>query len=174
MLRAGVPVRRLDRARARCLDAYDRVEQLPRGAGRSAAWAAYALVTYGDKIVAAVERDGCLDGDTARIALASFELAERSLQGAPPERLPRWQGGSRSEEQLRGMRDALDALQTFLAFELRAAPGGALLARVDASLAKVARLWIARPTEELRGGIAGALVNGLDEAYALGRAICEG
>ena len=48
-LRGELPVSRLEPVRSPCLAAYDLVERLPRSPERSAAWAAYALLTYGDK-----------------------------------------------------------------------------------------------------------------------------
>jgi len=177
--RGGTPVQRLDPARTRCIDAYDRVEQLPRGAGRSAAWAAYALLTYGDKLVAAVQDDGYVDVHTAGVAWRSFELAATCLDpgGAVPASLPRWEGEPPTERQVRGMREALDALRTFLAFDLASRPDegfAAQLAEIDRQLQKVDRLLVPRPTPELRGGICGALAAGLDDAYALGRALALG
>lgn len=177
-LRGELPVSRLDPARNRCVEAYDLVERLPRGSERSAAWAAYALLTYGDKLVSSTRNSGYVDADTARIAWASFELAERCLEagGAAPPALPHWQSGIRSHHQLRGMRETLDALRTFLAFDLQARPDAAFaagLASVDRRVQKVDRLWIPRPTAELRAGIGDALVVGLDDAYALGRAMAE-
>lgn len=175
-LRGELPVSRLDPARNRCLEAYDLVERLPRGPERSAAWAAYALLTYGDKLVSSTTNNGYVDADTARVARASFELAERCLEagGLAPPGLPHWQAGIRSQHQLRGMRETLDALRTFLAFDLQARPDAAFAARletIDRHLKKVDSLWIPRPTAELRGGIGDALVVGLDDAYALGRAM---
>lgn len=165
-LRGDVPVSRFTPARERCTVTSDVVEALPRGPARSAAWASYALVTYGDKLLAAGKDDGYVDGDTARVAASAYELAARCLEAdAPiPGGLPPWSAGTRSVHQLRGMRDALDALRTFLAVDLGPAP----LAAADAHRAKAGSLWIARPTAELRGGIAGALVAGLDAVYALG------
>jgi hypothetical protein len=47
------------------------------------------------------------------------------------------------------------------------------LAALDARLSTVARLWVPRPTTELRGGIAGALRAGLDDAYVLGLELAQ-
>jgi signal transduction histidine kinase len=65
------------------------------------------------------------------------------------------------------MRDALDALRTYLAYELHDdhAPE---LARIDAQVARVEQLWIERPPEEIRGAVGSALATALDDAYALG------
>ena len=167
-VRGDMSVARLAPARERCIEAYDLVERLPRGPARGAAWAAYALLTYGDKLVAATEGDGYVEAET--------ELAERclGLGAAIPATLPHWRAGVRSQHQLRGMLDALEALRTFLAFDLGSVPGRgfeARLAAVDEDLRKANSLWIPRPTPELRGGIGDALVAGLDDAYALGRAM---
>ena len=171
--RGDVPVSRLNPVRQQCLDAYDRVEQLPRGPERRAAWAAYALVTYGDKLL-----DGeRVDRMTAHVASEAYALSARCLaSGAVPGALPRWGAGTRSEAQLRGMQETLVALQTFLAFDAGPAPAAATaskLAALDARLATVARLWVPRPTAELRGGIAGALRAGLDDAYVLGLELAQ-
>ena len=66
------------------------------------------------------------------------------------------------------MRDTLDALRTFLAYELRDADAPQL-ARIDAQLARVDELWIERPPPEVSGALGSVLAIGLDEAYALGR-----
>ena len=171
-LRSDVPVERLAPLRRRCLAAYDRVEHAPLGQERRAAWAAYALVTYGDKVLAAGE-DGRVDGASADFATRAFAAAAACLEpdAAAPPALPRWRIGTHSERQLRGMSETLDALQTFVAFAARACPSDAVeakLAAIDACRSKVARLWVPRPTADPRGGIAAALVSGLDQAYGLG------
>lgn len=70
------------------------------------------------------------------------------------------------------MREALEALRTFVAYELERRGGDEALedelARVDEKLAAVDLLWIERPPAELRGGIGDALMTGLDRAFALG------
>ncbi|MES1248880.1 MAG: hypothetical protein ABUS54_14530 [Actinomycetota bacterium] len=166
--RGDVPRSWFGPLRHRCLAAYDRVEQLPRGPERRASWAAYALVTYGDKLI---DTDG-IDGATAEVAAAAYGLAAGCLEhGAVPGTMPHWSAGTRSEEQLRAMHETLADLNTFLAYDARDTSDtrvAARLAAIDARLSTVARLWVPRPTPELRGGIAGALVAGLDEAYVLG------
>jgi hypothetical protein len=143
--------------RERCLEAYDAIDSAPYGPQRRAAWAAYVLVTYADKV---------LDASPA-FARQAYTLAASCLEpGAiAPRALPRWGPGTRSEAQLHGMQDTLEVAYTFLAYELR---DPARLADIDACRTKVAQLWVARPTPDLRGGIADALLSGLDRAYALG------
>jgi len=148
------------------LSAYELVDELPCGPARAAAWAAYAQTTYADKLAAAAGRSDVVAEAYARAA-ACLDAALNG-GGALPAALPHWRTPVRSREQLRGMRDALDALRTYLAYELHDehAPE---LARIDAQLARVDELWIDRPPDEIRGAIGSALAIGLDEAYALGR-----
>jgi len=148
------------------LSAYELVDELPSGPARAAAWAAYALTTYADKLAAAAGRSDVVAEAYAR---ASACLDAAAAGGGPlPAGLPHWHTPVRSREQLRGMRDALDTLRTYLAYELHDehAPQ---LARIDAQLARADELWIDRPPDEIRGAIGSALAIGLDEAYALGR-----
>ncbi|HUJ56641.1 MAG TPA: hypothetical protein VLW49_11710 [Gaiellaceae bacterium] len=169
---------------------YDLVDDLPPGAGRVAAWSAYALQTYGDKVMA--HPGGSYEArDEARaVADACHTLAVDCVrcarspegEGGLPGRLPRWRTPLRDAEQLRGMREALEALRIHIAYDLERrggdeAPGAELrteLAHVDERLAKVELLWIERPPPELRGGIGDALVTGLDRAYALGQRLASG
>jgi hypothetical protein len=167
--REGFPVRGLDPLRARCVGASDLVDELPGGPARSAAWAAYALETYGEALLTACARDGYLDFDTARVVRLSFTFAgtcvdvARGEAGDVPRSLPRWHSVPRSHEQLVGMREALESLRTYLAYD------GAEVAEVDAQLATVDRLWIERAPAAIRGAIGDALTNGLDVAYETGR-----
>jgi hypothetical protein len=148
------------------LSAYELVDRLPSGPARAAAWAAYALTTYADKLRAA---DGTSDvvAEAYANAAACLDVA-RDGGGALPDALPHWRTPVRSREQLVGMRDALDALRTYLAYELRDADATPI-ARIDAQLARVDELWIERPPDAIRGAIGSALAIGLDEAYTLGR-----
>jgi hypothetical protein len=172
--RGDVPTASLDRERNRCVDAYDLVEQLQNGPRRAAAWAAFALQTYGDKLVGAARADGYVRSDSARLARDAYREAAACLDvartgaGRVPEAMPRWQTPIRSHDQLVGMREAVEALRTFIAFELGDDRAPAL-ASLDAELAKVDRFWIEHPPPEIRGALGDALLHGLDEAYALGR-----
>lgn len=151
------------------MSAYELVEELPPGPARAAAWAAYALTIYADKLLAVDGRSDVVAEAYARAAQCLDVAAGRS--GALPQALPHWPTPVRSAEQLVGMRAALDALRTYLAYELHDehAPD---LAPVDAQLAKVERLWIRRPPPEIRGAVGSALSIGLDAAYALGLSCC--
>lgn len=177
--RGDVPERSLAPDRNRCVDAYELVDGLPPGPARQAAWAAYVLQTYGDKLVGASSVDGWVRPETATLARASFRLAAHCLEVAReggrdlPEAPPHWHTAIRSHEQLVGMRETLEALRTYLAFELGDTEA-AQLAPVDAELGRIDLLWIARAPAEIRGGIGSALVHGLDEAYALGRRLAAG
>jgi len=157
----------IDLLRTRCIDAYDLVEQSPS----AAAWAAYMQTTYADKLLAADPKlhDGTIDVVSAAYASAAACLdVARGGGGSVPDAPPHWRTPIRSNEQLAGMRDALEALRTYLAYELHDENATAL-ARIDAERAKVERLWIRRPPPEIRGAIGSALAIGLDAAYALGR-----
>jgi hypothetical protein len=183
--RDGVRVSDLRSSQARGADAYGLAEQLPFGPEREAAWAAYALQTYGDKLVDSCDAGGLVPLDTARVAETAFDLAAACLQvvrqaGAPalqplPSCLPRWSSPSRTHEQLVGMKETLEDLRTYLAFELRAGDPASLkqLAAIDAKLASVALLWIEHAPPEIRGGIGDALTSGLDSAYRLGRRLAR-
>jgi len=171
--RDGMPASGFAPLRARCVGASDLVESLPNGSARSAAWAAYALETYGDALLAACARDGYVDFESAHVARASLALAGdcvdvvRGGTGDVPRSLPHWQTAPRSHEQLVGMRQTLESLRTYLAYELGS--GDAEVAQIDAQLATVDGLWIEHAPAEIRGGLGNALSNGLDLAYALGR-----
>lgn len=171
--RDGMPVRGIDPLRAHCVGASDLVDELPNGTARSAAWAAYVLETYADRLLAACARDGYVDFETARISRTSLVLAGDCVvfaggaAGEAPRTLPHWQTVPRSHEQLVGMRETLESLRTYLAYELGS--DDADVARIDAQLATVDRLWIAHAPAEIRGGIGDALAKGLDLAYETGR-----
>jgi hypothetical protein len=171
--RDGMPASGFAPLRARCVGASDLVDSLPSTPARSAAWAAYALEAYGDALLAACARDGYVDVETAPVARRAFVLAgicvdvARGGAGDVPRSLPHWQTVPRSHEQLVGMRETLESLRTYLAYELGS--DDAEIAPIDAELAKVDRLWIAHAPAEIRGGLGDALANGLDLAYALGR-----
>ncbi len=196
VIRADVPVHELDSVRRVGVDAYDLVDKLPRGPARLAAWDAYVLQTYGDKLIAASRTDRYVPADTAQLARASYQLVPGCLECARqmaddpahstwsglPDTPPRWHSPIRSHEQLVGMRDTLEALRTYIAFDLESftaddtstASLHERLAAIDAKLETVDRLWIARPPAELRGGIGDALATGLDKAYALGQLLAVG
>lgn len=192
LVRAEVPLHALDPFRNAGIDAYELVDELPRGPAKLAAWSAYALQTYGDKLMAASEPAGSVQVETAELARASYHLAGACLQRARrlaadppqstqldlPDRLPHWHTPLRSQEQLIGMRETLEALRVHIAFDVESFAGDGTasistlrqgLAAVDAKLETVDRLWIARPPAEIRGGIGDALTTGLDRAYALGQ-----
>lgn len=148
------------------MSAYELVDQLPPGPARAAAWAAYAQTTFADKLVASDGRSDVAAEAYARAALC-LEVA-RNGGGALPAALPHWRTPVRTREQLVGMRDALEALRTYLAYELHD-DNAPQLARIDAQIRNVEGLWIERPPEAIRGAIGSALATALDEAYALGR-----
>ena len=184
--RDGVRVSDIRSSQARGADAYGLAEQLPLGPKREAAWAAYALQTYGDKLVDACEADGLVPFATARVARTAFDLADTCMQlvrqaGAMPPQalpacLPRWSSPSPTHEQLVGMKETLEDLRTYLAFELQNGDPASLkqLAAIDAKLASVALLWIEHAPPEIRGGIGDALTSGLDAAYRWGRVLARG
>ena len=168
-------------------DAYGLADRLPRGPQREAAWAAYALQTFGDKLVDACPAGGLVPFDTARVASAAFAEADACVQlagqegaaspQAPPGRLPRWSSPSPTHEQLVAMKDTLEDLRTNLAFDLAAdpadSPARTQLAAIDAKLASVDLLWIEHAPAAIRGGIGDALTIGLDAAYHLGRQLAR-
>lgn len=180
--RGDVPERDLAPFVGGAIDAYDLVDRLPRGELRAAAWAAYALQTYGDKLIAAGRAEGFVAGDTVQVACRAFELAAQCVDVARegrqsrvvPTSLPRWSTPVRSEEQLTGMRDALEALSTYVAFDLSDRAGAESLrerlSEIDEDLAEARRLWMPRPPAAIAGGIADTLTRGLDRVYGLGSA----
>lgn len=195
LIRADVPLRELDPFRRAGIDAYDLVDELPRGSARLAAWNAYVLQTYGDKLIAASRTAHYVRADTAYVARRLFELVgvwlERAREAAADPAhstrpglsgpLPHWHTPVRSREQLVGMRTTLDALRIYVAFDLQsleavdrsAARLRARLAEIDARIEAADSLWIARSSEEIRGGIGDALAIGLDKAYALGQLLAQ-
>lgn len=185
--RGGVHVAALRSGQGRGADAYGLAEQLPVGPEREAAWAAYALQTYGDKLVDAGETGGLIPFDTARVVRTAFaeadtcvRMATREDAASPqglPACLPRWSSPSPTHEQLVGMKDTLEDLRTHLASDLGASSDSDAadsaarnqLGAIDAKLASVDLLWIEHAPPAIRGGIGDALTNGLDSAYRLGR-----
>jgi hypothetical protein len=156
----GVPLESLAEERNAAADAYARVEELPPGQERAEAWKAFALQTYGDRLLGACERSGVVAFDTAPFAARCFRLA---AGGTAPARLPQWQEPVRTHAQLVGMREALEALRADLAGcdEER-------LAAIDAERHAVDLLWIERAPDTIRTGLGRHLQRGLDLAYALG------
>jgi hypothetical protein len=189
----GVPVAALQAARNAGMDAYELIDQLHRGPARLAAWNAYVLETYGDKLLGASVNPSHIRIDTAELALDAFTLAgwwveqvsELSSNPAAPsddhrrDPLPHFHTPVRSHEQLVGLRDTLDALRAYVAYDLESlqldeSSGAALrnqLVAVDKNIERASMLWIEDAPPEIRGGIGDALINGLDEAYALGQAL---
>lgn len=132
-----------------------------------AAWNAYVCQTYADKLAGSCDT-------SAPLARALYDLARtwlertRTPDGDTRLELPAWGTLERSREQLAAMRETLDALRTYLAFEI--GEDDPRLETVDAQLAAVDELWIPRPTPELRAGIGSALTIGIKAAAALGAA----
>ena len=81
------------------------------------------------------------------------------------------------------MRDTLETIRTFIAYDLTVATPNASestltglhgrLAEVDKRIGEVDLLWVPRLPAELRRGIGFELGMGLDTAYALGRAVAS-
>lgn len=171
--RDGSPVRSIERLRAACVGASDLVDIVPSGPARAAAWSAYALETYGDALLGACARDGYVGLETAHVLRASFVLAGTCVHvasggaGDLPSALPRWRTVPRTHAQLVGMRRALEALHTYLAYELGTDDAGVVA--IAEQLEKVDRLWIEHAPPAIRGGLGDALTKGLDLAYDLGR-----
>jgi hypothetical protein len=156
----GVPVESLEAERNAAADAYARVDALAPGPERAAAWQAFALQTYGDRLLAACERSGVVAFETAPFAARCFRLA---ASGSPPDRVPQWPEPVRTHAQLVGMREALETLRADLA-----GCEQARLEPIDAERRAVDLLWIQHPPETLRSGLGRHLQRGLDLAYALG------
>ena len=187
MLRGDVPVSAFRSIRDAGVDAYELVDELPRGPARVAAWNAYVLQTYGDKLIEASETTRYVRADTAQLAERLYQLAgawvERARSATPQvssgsaDPLPHWHTAVRWQEQLTGMRRTLDALRIYLAFDLQSVREDATaltnLTAIDARIDTVDGLWISRANAELRGGIGDALAAGLDLAYALGRSLAD-
>lgn len=192
--RGDLRARELAPAARAGMEAYDLVDRLPRGPARLAAWNAYVLQTYADKLISACRPAGYVRADTASVAQDIYELAgvwlgrARQLTADPdhPDRvkselLPHWHTPIRSQDQLRGMRDTLEALRAFVAFDLGNLEADATLIdtlrgrlhELDATADAIEHLWIARPTAELRAGAGSLLTRGLDQAYALGQLLAD-
>jgi hypothetical protein len=85
----------------------------------------------------------------------------------------------RSQDELAGMRETLDALRVYLTFELQSFDANdpsmielrERLAAINAKVDTVDGLWLRRAPDELRGGIGDALAAGLDLAYSLGQSL---
>ena len=183
LLRADVPAALVNALGREGADAYDLVDRLPRGPAREAAWNAYVLQTYADKLVDAGRKDGFVRADTALYAKEVYALVAAWIERAGAgtggtAEIPRWSSGMHSTGQLAGIREALAALRTYVAFDLASRAASpeldARLAELDASIDRVDGLWIERPPPELRGGIAGTLTAGLEQVYELGRVLALG
>lgn len=176
-LRGSVPARAMSRYGRDGSDAYDLVDTLPRGPARASAWNAYVCQTYADKLCGA----GTVAPETARVVRALYDRAgtwlARAREGSDGGELvlPPWRTPVRSQRELAGMRDTLEALRTYVAFDLgEGADDDPRLAVVDRRIATVDSMWIPRPTPDLRLGIGDALIRGIAEACALGRALALG
>ena len=157
-------------------DAYDLVDTLPPGPGRAAAWNAYVCQTYADKLCGAND----VAPATAPVVRALYaqvgrwlELAHAGRDGGGLE-LPAWRTPLRSQHELAGMRDTLEALRTHVAFDLGASSDDPRLAAIDRYVATVDSMWIPRATPDLRLGIGDALTHGIAAACALGRTLALG
>lgn len=158
-------------------DAYDLVDTLPRGAARAAAWNAYVCQTYADKLCG----NGAVAPETMPMVRLLYDQAGTWLErakdgsGGGDLALPAWRTPVRSQRELAGMRDTLEALRTYVAFDLgTAADDDVRLAAVDRHIATVDSMWIPRATPDLRLGIGDALTRGIADACALGRALALG
>jgi hypothetical protein len=154
-------------------DAYDLVDRLPRGRARAAAWNAYVCQTYADKLALRCTR---APRESVPFAQALYDLALTWLRRAHDDpsvgsvelELPPWGSLVRSYEQLVAMRETLEALRTYVAYDV--GEDDPRLVEVDGRLATVDALWDPHPTPDLRSGIGDALVRGIRAAAALGAA----
>ncbi len=194
VMRDDVPVQELDRLRAAGIDAYELVGQLPRGPARSWAWSAHVFQTYADKLMAASPTGRYIHLSAAQIAQELYLLAGSCLDRArqidalpesvarseqvPP--IPRWRSPIRSQNELVGMRETLDALRTYVAADLRVFEVDEstveslrrMLALIDARF-DVEGLWLKRPPAEIRARIGDLLGDGIDKAYTLGGLLAD-
>jgi len=195
LARFDVPIADVERLRFLADGAYDLVDELPRGPARAAAWNAYVLQTYADKLLVANRATHRVRSETAAVTETLYRLAAawvaraRLLAAgaaddaapAPPGPLPHWHTPYRCQEDLAGMRETLEALRIYLAYDLQRFPLDeeelprlrAALDAVDAKLETAHGLWVPRAPAELRGGIGAALAAGLDGAYELGRELAR-
>jgi len=195
LFRSGVSIEEIDAFRRPGIDAYDLAESLPVGWARYAAWNAFVLQTYGDKLIEAGESDGYVPGEIAIVARGLFRLVgewllrARQLEATPaltmdvefPGELPNWRTSIRESDELAGMRATLEALRAWAASDLDRFGGEETaearlrgrLAAVDSAIDTVDALWTSRPPEELRGGIGDALVDGLERANQLGQLLAQ-
>lgn len=173
-------------------EAYELVDQLPRGAARAAAWNAYVFQTYGDKLIEASGPKYLPDDTFAVVArlfsLSAFWVQQASALAANPStapaseqaaELPHFHTPIRSPEQLVGIRETADTLRTYVAFDLQSLTGETpslaavreQLAGVDKEMDTAAMLSVERCPPELRGGIGDALVKAIKQAQALGQVL---
>jgi hypothetical protein len=175
-LRGYVPSRAVSRLGRDGSDAYDLVDTLPAGARRAAAWNAYVCQTYADKLCGA----GPVAPEAAPVVRALYDQAgtwlERAREGSVGGEVafPRWRTPVRSQRELTGMRDTLEALRTHVAFDLGASANDPRLDAIDRRIATVDSMWIPRATPDLCLGIGDALIRGIADACALGHALALG
>ena len=190
LIGGDIRVQTLDRVRGSSVDAYDLVDRLPRGSACLAAWNAYVLRTYADKLVSACQTGDYIDPDAATVAFRLYELSGQWVECAQgvssspdlSEPLPHWHTPIRSQAELAGMRDTLDVLRVYLTDAIQRLPVDdpvtpqlqERLAAVNAKVDRVDGLWLPRAPDDLRGGIGDALADGLDIAYALGQTLSRG
>ena len=174
-------------------DAYDLIDGLPAtGIARVAAWNAFVLQTFGDKLLASTPTPGFAPVDTAEHVRVLYELVGAwlararaaaastayRLDVAVPQLLPHhWSIEPRTAEQLAGMKTTIEAVQARVASDLEALHGQEpaherlklLMSAVDSSADYADKLWMHAPGLELRRTLGATLQDGLDNAYQLGQ-----
>lgn len=185
-----VPVASLDTVRRLYPDVYARIDDLPRGPARAAAWHAYFCQIYCDALLGEPEPASWIHVETAQLVAelyaqipAALELAGEA--GSDARRLelpalPHWQTPLRTRDQLVAMRGTLDTLRTFLGHDLLIIEAGTeSLDDIRGSLALIDKcyeaegLWIPNPSPELRERIGDLLTHGLKTSYDTGRLLAN-
>jgi hypothetical protein len=196
LIRADVRLRELEPYRRAGSDAYDLIDLVPPASwARLAAWNAFLLQVYGDRMLAAGSNSRYVMTDVATFARALYSwaniwvietrkaIASESYRFvfSLPHELPHWGDRAYADARLDGMRSTLDTGRTRAASDLEQFAGDAAskdilrvrLAHIDAEAEYVARLWTQKPGLELRGTLGDQLVTSLDRVFELGHLLAQ-
>jgi hypothetical protein len=170
-------------------DAYDLLDNVPpQGVARLAAWCAFVLQTYGDKLLQSGRTEGYASEPACAQAQVLYQFSrdwlERARQAAAdpgyqldvavPQALPRPLNVPPETDQVAAMKRTLEAVQARAGVELAACGDPTRAARLQPSLAAVASALDAAIVSgsggpDVRASAGRVLVDGLDHAYSLGQ-----
>jgi hypothetical protein len=195
-IRADVRLSQVDPYRRAGSDAYDLIDLVPLASwARLAAWNAFLLQVYADRLVTAGSNGRYVMVDVATFARVLYSWANvwvietrKALASdsyrfvfALPHPLPHWGDRIYTDARLQGMQSTLETGRTRAASDLEQFAGDApskdalrvRLAQIDAEAEYVARLWTQKPGLELRCTLGDQLVASLDRVAELGHLLAQ-